>query len=218
MSEILPIGSETVPGAEPKPLATPDAGARATPPAEPLATPDAGPQPLATPDAGPRSPARDGAEPGAACWYVRAAFEEDIPAIASAVSSLLEEIGGKPPATAAMHASAHSLIADGDLGVLLVAEAADALVGLLAASWQTAIHVPGRYALIQDLWVHPSWRSRAIGADLVAALSDLADGRQITRVEVGLPQASFAGLDATEAFYRRNGFTPLGPRMRRLLE
>jgi GNAT superfamily N-acetyltransferase len=174
--------------------------------------------PQTAPDAEPQSPANAGIEPGAACWYVRAAFEEDIPAIASAVSALLEELGGKPPVIAAMHSSAHSLIADGDLGVLLVAEAADTLVGLLAASWQTAIHVPGRYALIQDLWVHPSWRSRAIGADLIAALSDLADGRQITRIEVGLPQASFAGLDATEAFYRRNGFTHLGSRMRRLLE
>jgi GNAT superfamily N-acetyltransferase len=187
-------------------------------PIESHATPEAGSRSLATHDATPQTPAARDGEPGAACWYVRAAFEEDIPAIASAVSALLLEIGGNPPATAAMHASAHALIADGERGVLLIAEAAGALVGLLAASWQTAIHVPGRYALIQDLWVHPSWRSRAIGADLLAALSDLAGGRQIARIEVGLPQASFAGLDATEAFYRRNGFTPLGPRMRRLLE
>jgi branched-chain amino acid aminotransferase len=182
------------------------------------AEPGAVPQSLVTPGAVPQSLAAPGAEPGAVCWYVRAAFEEDIPAIASAVSALLLEIGGKPPAAATMHASAHSLIADGEQGVLLVAEAAGALVGLLAASWQTAIHVPGRYALIQDLWVHPSWRSRAIGADLLAALDDLAGGRQIRRIEVGLPQASFAGLEATAAFYRRNGFTPLGARMRRLLE
>jgi GNAT superfamily N-acetyltransferase len=177
-------------------------------PIESQATPGIEPQSLATPGAGPEG----------ACWYVRAAFEEDIPAIAAAVSALLLEIGGTPPPAPAMHASAHALIADGDLGVLLVAETAGALVGLLAASWQTAIHVPGRYALIQDLWVHPAWRSRAIGADLLAALGDLAGGRQITRIEVGLPQAGFAGLEATAAFYRRNGFTPLGARMRRLLE
>jgi GNAT superfamily N-acetyltransferase len=162
--------------------------------------------------------AMSASEPGTACWYVRAACEDDVAAVASAVSALLVEIGGIPPAAPAMQASAHALIADGERGVLLVAEAAGALVGVLAASWQTAIHVPGRYALIQDLWVHPSWRSRAIGADLIAALADLADGRQIARIEVGLPQTSFAGLEATAAFYRRNGFTPLGVRMRRLLE
>ncbi|MGO9320845.1 MAG: GNAT family N-acetyltransferase [Solirubrobacteraceae bacterium] len=159
-----------------------------------------------------------GAEPGAVCWYVRAASEEDVPAVAAAVTELLLELGGNPPAEPAMHATARSLLGDGDAGVLLVAEAGGALVGVLAASWQTAIHVPGRYALIQDLWVHRAWRSRAIGAELLAALSELAGGRQIARIEVGLPRESFAGLGATEAFYRANGFTPLGPRMRLLLE
>jgi GNAT superfamily N-acetyltransferase len=157
------------------------------------------------------------AEPGAVCWYVRAAGDEDVPAVVSAVTALLLELGGTPPAAEAMGATARSLLADGDAGVLLVAEAGDTLVGMLGASWQTAIHVPGRYALIQDLWVHPSWRSRKIGADLLAALVDLAAGRQIMRVEVGLPQQGFATLGATEAFYRSNGFAALGPRMRRLL-
>jgi GNAT superfamily N-acetyltransferase len=157
------------------------------------------------------------AEPGAVCWYVRAAGDEDVRGVVAAVSALLLEIGGKPPAAEAMTATARSLLADGDAGVLLVAEAGDTLVGVLGASWQTAIHVPGRYALIQDLWVHPAWRSRAIGADLLGALIDLAAGRQIMRIEVGLPQQSFAALDATESFYRSNGFTPLGSRMRRLL-
>jgi GNAT superfamily N-acetyltransferase len=164
--------------------------------------------PQATPDDAPR----------ATCCYVRAACDEDIPAVAAAIAELLLELGGTPPQAPAMQASARSLLGDGDAGVLLVADAEGALVGVLAASWQTAIHVPGRYALIQDLWVHPTWRSRAIGADLLAALCELASGRQIARIEVGLPRESFAGLAATEAFYRTHDFTPLGPRMRRLLE
>jgi GNAT superfamily N-acetyltransferase len=168
-----------------------------------------------TPD--PESRAKPGAEPGEVCWYVRAAGDEDVPAVVAAVGALLLELGGTPPAAEAMSATARSLLADGDAGVLLIAEAGAALVGLLGASWQTAIHVPGRYALIQDLWVDPSWRSQAIGADLLATLIDLAAGRQIMRIEVGLPQTTFAALGATEAFYRNNGFTALGPRMRRLL-
>ncbi len=99
-------------------------------------------------------------------------------------------------------------------GALLVAEGDGALVGVLAASWQSAMHVPGRYALIQDLWVHPAWRSGGVGAGLLAALFELARERGLARVEVGLPGERFAGLAATEAFYLANGFTPLGPRMR----
>jgi GNAT superfamily N-acetyltransferase len=169
------------------------------------------------------APAESGAAipaiaPGMACWYVRVACEEDVAEVAQAVTELLLELGTTPPTLHEMQTTTRSLVSDGDAGVVLVAEAEGRLVGVLAASWPTAIHVAGRYALIQDLWVHPSWRSRAIGADLLAALADLAGGRQISRIEVGLPSERFAGLSATAAFYRANGFAPLGARMRRLIE
>jgi GNAT superfamily N-acetyltransferase len=93
----------------------------------------------------------------------------------------------------------------------------DGLVGVLAASWQIAIHVPGRYALIQDLWVSPDWRGKGIGAGLLTALFELARSRGVQRVEVGLPRERFAQFQATESFYLSNGFTPNGPRMRRIL-
>jgi GNAT superfamily N-acetyltransferase len=156
-------------------------------------------------------------EPNAVTWCVRGAAGEDVAKVAAAVAELLVELGGTPPDAAAMQAATRALIADRDAGAVLVADAGGALVGVLAASWQTAIHVPGRYALIQDLWVHPTSRSQAIGAALLAALFELAREARIERVEVGLPHESFAGLTATEAFYRQNGFTTQGPRMRMVL-
>ncbi len=125
-----------------------------------------------------------------------------------------------------MQAAARALLDDPQVGALLVAEAGSAtadaeaggaLVGVLGASWQTAIHVPGRYALIQDLWVHPSWRGQAVGAGLLAALFELARELALARAEVGLPREATRASQATEAFYRANGFTPLGARMRRML-
>jgi GNAT superfamily N-acetyltransferase len=150
-------------------------------------------------------------------WRVRTAWPEDCEQVVGAVAQLLVELGGTPPEQAAMRAAAQALLEDREEGAIFVAESDEALVGVLAASWQTAIHVPGRYALIQDLWVHRSWRSNAIGAALLQALFALAQRQHIERVEVGLPRESFAELDATEAFYTRNGFAPLGPRMRRVL-
>jgi GNAT superfamily N-acetyltransferase len=97
------------------------------------------------------------------------------------------------------------------------AETPLAVVGVLGVSWQTAIHAAGQYVLIQDLWVHPDWRGRGVGGDLLQTLFALAREREIERAEVGLPPARFAGLPATEAFYRGNGFAPLGARMRRVL-
>jgi branched-chain amino acid aminotransferase len=148
---------------------------------------------------------------------VRMATVDDAPAVASAVEALLIELGGERPSATALEEGARRLAEDPDTGALLVAEDGGRVVGVLAASWQYAIHVPGRYGTIQDLWVHPDWRSRALGRELVLALVRRAADAGVPRLEVGLPQESFAGLGATERFYRENDFTPLGPRMRRLL-
>jgi GNAT superfamily N-acetyltransferase len=150
-------------------------------------------------------------------WTVALASPADGADVVVAVQELLLELGGTPPPAPELEAAALELIEDERAGAVLLARAGDELVGVLAASWQLAIHVPGRYATIQDLWVHPSWRSRAIGAELLDALVELARERGMARIEVGLPRESFSAIDATAAFYRRNDFAPLGPRMRRIL-
>ncbi|HEY5816353.1 MAG TPA: GNAT family N-acetyltransferase [Solirubrobacterales bacterium] len=162
----------------------------------------------------PEAPPRSGP---AANAEIRAATGEDAPAVAAAVEALLIELGGERPSTTALEEAARTLAEDPELGVLLVAECEGAIVGICAVSWQFAVHVPGRYGTIQDLWVHPEWRSRALGRELVLALVRQATELGVARLEVGLPQEGFAQLEATERFYRENGFTPLGPRMRRLL-
>lgn len=153
----------------------------------------------------------------AAAWHVRAASAADVPAAAGAVGELLTELGGQRPGAEELEAEARALVEDPSLGVLLVAEAGGELVGVLAASYVRAMHVPGRYMVIQDLWVRPEWRSRTIGADLLAAVAALAREQGLPRIEVGLPQETFAAIRATEAFYLGNGFVSLGIRMRRRL-
>jgi GNAT superfamily N-acetyltransferase len=152
-----------------------------------------------------------------ASWLVRRASRDDVPGVIVAVQELLLELGSSPPTTAELEEVVRELVADRDAGAVLVARSGDRVVGMLAASWQLALHVPGHYALIQDLWVDAAWRSRSIGADLVTALAELAGARNMTRIEVGLPRESFRRIKATEGFYLDNDFAPLGPRMRRLL-
>jgi GNAT superfamily N-acetyltransferase len=168
-------------------------------------------------DRGPTAPEAPPRSGPAASVRIRAASGEDAAAVAAAVEALLIELGGERPSATALQAAAQTLAEDPQAGALLVAENDGAIVGVLAASWQYAIHVPGRYGSIQDLWVHPEWRSRALGRELILALVRQATEVGVPRLEVGLPQESFAQLPATERFYRENGFTPLGPRMRRLL-
>jgi branched-chain amino acid aminotransferase len=150
-------------------------------------------------------------------WNVRKATPGDVPAAAHAVGELLDELGGRRPSAAELEEEARALVAEPGVGELLIAEAGGELVGVLAASYGRAMHVPGRYLVIQDLWVHPDWRSRTIGADLLAAIDEVAREEGLARIEVGLPQETFVGIRATEAFYLGNGFASLGIRMRRLL-
>ena len=168
----------------------------------------------------PAPPPAGGATPAvqpAPNWHVRVASHEDVAVVVAAVTDLLVELGGTPPPTPEMEQTVRTLLEDPRAGALLVAQAGEEIVGVLSASWQIAIHVPGRYALIQDVWVHPSWRGRDVGGELLGSIFALAREQGVARVEVGLPRESFAGLRATESFYLHNGFERLGTRMRRVL-
>jgi GNAT superfamily N-acetyltransferase len=149
---------------------------------------------------------------------VRPAVAADVEGVAAAVASLLAELGGRMPSRPEMEAEVQALLDDPQGGSVLLAEVDGRIVGVLTASWQRAIHVPGVYATIQDLWVDEDWRSRGVGAELVEAIASQARTRGVSRLEVGLPRETFAAIASTQSFYERNGFQHLGPRMRRLLD
>jgi GNAT superfamily N-acetyltransferase len=148
---------------------------------------------------------------------IRPASAGDTAAVAAAVEQLLVELGGRRPPRPDLETEIEATLGDPGVGALIVAAAGAEIVGVLSASWQRALHVPGRYATIQDLWVAPEWRSRRVGAALVDELVALCGKQGVARIEVGLPRESFDAIRATEAFYLGNGFEQLGPRMRRLL-
>ena len=167
---------------------------------------------------GARTVGAEAATDSARQWRVRRAESADLPEVARALAGLLAELGGTVPAEGDLEAASAQVIDDPGQGCLIVAASTeDGLIGVLAASWQHAIHVPGRYCILQDLWTSPSWRGRGVGAALVSELLEIMRAERVDRVEVGLPSQSFEGLEATEAFYRSVGFTSLGPRMRMVL-
>jgi GNAT superfamily N-acetyltransferase len=153
----------------------------------------------------------------AAGFRVRETVENDVAAAAAGVGALLEELGGEVPAAAELEAATRVLVERPEVGTLLVAEAGGEVVGVLAASWVHAVHVPGHYGVIQDLWVRPDFRGRAVGRELVEGYVEIARAHGAVRLEVGLPKESFERIEATERFYLGNEFASLGIRMRRKL-
>jgi GNAT superfamily N-acetyltransferase len=157
----------------------------------------------------------DAEEEWVVTWEIREATHDDVPAVVAGVRELLVELGGKPLATPVLADTAHALVDDASAGVVLVAEQEGEVVGVIGVSWQIAMRIPGRYGLIQELWVKPECRYMTIGADLIGELAELARKQGVRRIEVGLPSERYPGLSATEAFYVNNGFTQIGMRMRR---
>jgi GNAT superfamily N-acetyltransferase len=151
-----------------------------------------------------------------ATWRLRTARPPDAEAVAGAVHGLLVELGARPPPVAALVPAARRLLDNDELGAVVLAEApGGALIGVLAASWVLAVHARGTLAVIQDLWVAPEWRGRAVGHELVEAIIDIAATHGIDRIEVGIPRDDFPALEATRRFYERNGFAAVGARLRR---
>jgi GNAT superfamily N-acetyltransferase len=148
---------------------------------------------------------------------IRSAEHADVPGLVAGVSELLLEIGGSPAPAERLEAAAHALIDDPDAGALIVAESAGEIVGVLGASWQSAIRIPGRYGLIQELWVARAFRYREIGTELINELIAQAHALGIGRLEVGLPSERYPHLAATESFYETHMFEGIGLRMRRQL-
>lgn len=105
---------------------------------------------------------------------------------------------------------------EGDAKVwALIAETDGEAVGVLMLNECAAIYAGGAFGEITELYVAPEHRAAGAGAELIAAAEDFARSRGWPRLEVGAPDQP--RWSRTVAFYRRNGFEEVGPRLRRLL-
>ncbi len=148
---------------------------------------------------------------------VRQAGTGDLDAVLAAVLGLLRELTGdsRRELPAGTRDAACAFIRDRAVGTVLVATtAAGEVVGVLGASCQVAIRTGGRYLLIQELYVFPAHRGGGVGDRLIRHLVDDAIHRGVSLIEVGPPGSGFTYQSRTLDFYRNQGFTEVGPRMR----
>ena len=156
-------------------------------------------------------------------YQVRPARLEDVTQIIAAIGALLGELRGTTDTSLPTGAEITcARIIDGRaIGAIFVAylpaEQAS-LIGVIALTIQEAIHVGGPYVLIQDLLVHPHYRSHRVGAGLIGAAETYCRERKLTNLEVCLPRHHFPNLPRTYHFYESCGFAEIGPRMRKEIQ
>ena len=143
----------------------------------------------------------------------------DAPSVVQLVGELLQEImtaTGTKAFTFSPHDSEVRLrtwLDQGSYTVLLAQERA-AAVGLLTLTENRALYAEGIFGTIPELYVRPAFRSKHVGARLLAEATRLARSRGWMRLEVTTPP--LPQFDRTLAFYERQGFNIVGGRKMKL--
>lgn len=146
---------------------------------------------------------------------IRAAEPQDAQAIAQMACALTDEISQRlgvqhfalePARSATLCAG---LLAAGRYGALVAWRGREPL-GFAGFSESVALYAEGAFATIQEFYVHPDWRSRGIGAALIAAATRLAQERGWTRLELCTPP--LPQFQRSLDFYAREGFEVTGGR------
>lgn len=152
---------------------------------------------------------------------VRSANKNDEVKVLEAIRLFVEELRGKHNIKLPENAkNVFRRIVNGVIpGTVLVAETSDGeIIGCATVSIQEVIYKGGKYATLQELWVHPSYRSHSVGNSLVCAVENFCRESSIRRLEVCLPDESFQSFDKTYKFYQRNEFIDNGPYMAKKVE
>lgn len=97
-------------------------------------------------------------------------------------------------------------------GFLAMSEATP--VGLVLLNECAAIYAGGKFGEISELYVLPEYRSQGVAAQLLRAAETYAKEQGWKRLEVGAPAQP--DWERTLAFYLREGFEEVGPRLRKL--
>lgn len=156
-------------------------------------------------------------------WIIRSAHQEDCHNVLQGISYLLAELRHVDEVALPVEsAQAYQNIIDHpDQGAIWIAETPNSLssiAGLITVCIVNSIHVGGEYALIQELWVHPDFRSSGIGEQLIKHVEQYCEEKDIVNIEVCIPKRSFVNFNKTHLFYMNNGFEELGPRLKKRVE
>lgn len=136
---------------------------------------------------------------------IRLATTDDVPTLVALMREFYAEGGYPLPGDAATRAF-HALLAEPRLGAIWLAEDATTVVGYIVLTLGFSMDYGALRGFIDDLYVRPSARGRAIGAALLATVRSACVARGVRGlcVEVG-PE-----IGAARRLYGRAGYTDTG--------
>ena len=144
----------------------------------------------------------------------RIADEADTHVVSALLADLFEEVGHTLTASEIADIFLH--IDSDDLhSTLLALDESEEAVGVLTIVESIALYAGGRIGVINELYVIPAFRSEGVGKLLLDAAKELAEQRGWERLVVTTPGEDYA---KTLRFYEREGFLPIGPRYKYMVD
>lgn len=142
---------------------------------------------------------------------VRRATPEDAPAVARLLHDFNTEYDDFTPGVEVLTENARTMIAQGDMIVLLAGDGPDALAEL---RFRKSVWTGQPDCYLEELYVAPGLRGRGIGRKLLRKAMDVARAEGATHIELGTSEDD----RAARALYESEGFTnregkPDGPVM-----
>ena len=143
----------------------------------------------------------------------RQADVTDATLVAPMIAALLQELapGYQPDLTGLTATSAKVLMMEAVTGLIAYCDSDP--VALMMLNECAAIYAGGAFGEVTELYVRPDLRSQGLAALLIGQALKIGREKGWARLEVGAPnQPDWA---RTLQFYLREGFTEIGPRLKR---
>lgn len=149
---------------------------------------------------------------------IKHATADDADCVTKLIHDLLTELSGGGPVK-----DLHSytsvcrdlLASDGLYDALLALDGGEQPVGVLTLSECVAVYAMGRFGEISEFYVTPDYRSAGLGQELLESAVEFGRSGGWSRLEVGAPD--LPRWARTVQFYQANGFSDVGPRLKKLL-
>lgn len=126
----------------------------------------------------------------------------DIPALCELLAILFSQEAEFRPNPSHQQRALSGIIADPTIGTVFVARYREKTVGMVNLLYSLSTALGGRVAILEDMVVHPEFRSEGIGTRLIAHAKDHAYVSECRRITLLTDRHNLAA----QQFYRRQGF------------
>ncbi len=99
--------------------------------------------------------------------------------------------------------------------ILAIDDTTNKIAGFISCIESNAIYARGNFGVINELYIIPEFRSQKLGQKLIDFIIEIAKKNNWSRLELDTPEVEKS--EKTIRFYKKEGFVPIGFRMKKTI-